>query len=190
MPPRSLSLTCGVLVTYKNMDKLDKISIVAIVILVASAALLVVVYAKDTQYVEQFEIRQQVRPFNPELDSKVKVARGLLDNSNLQKADELITSLINEYPYDGAPHMAKGDLYLRQQDPVSAMLAYKNGIDFNPDYLDKKTKVFQGKKVKATVLEAKAIIEKDLKSNPGNGELKQKRKTVYYMLRRIAGSCG
>jgi hypothetical protein len=86
--------------------------------------------------------------------------------------------------------LAKGDLHLRQQDPVTVMLAYKNGIDLYPDSLDKKTKVFQGKKVKAVVLEAKAIIEKDLKSNPGNGELKQKRKTVYYMLRRIAGSCG
>jgi len=133
---------------------------------------------------------QEVRPFNTELENKVKVARVLLDKNNLQKAEELFTSLITEYPYDGSPYMVKGDLHLRQQDPMSAMLAYKNGIDFNPDYLDKKTKVFQGKKVKATVLEAKAILEKDLKSNPGNGELKQKRKTGYYMLRRIAGSCG
>jgi hypothetical protein len=172
------------------MDKLDKISILAIVLLVASSTFLVMVYAKETQYEKQFTVMQQVRPFNPEMESKVKVAKGLLENNNLQKADELITSLITEYPYDGAPYMVKGDLYLRQQDPMSAMLAYKNGIDFNPDFLDKKTKVFQGKKVKATVLEAKALIEDGLKVNPGDGELKKQRKTVYYMLRRIAGSCG
>jgi hypothetical protein len=70
------------------------------------------------------------------------------------------------------------------------MDSYRNGIDLNPDYLDKKTKVFQGKKIKATVLEAKAAIDKELKADSGNGDLRQKRKTVYYMLRRIAGSCG
>jgi hypothetical protein len=172
------------------MDKLDKISILAIVVLVVSSTFLVMVYANDTHYEKQFTVMQQVRPFNPELDSKVKVARGLLDNNNLLKADEMITSLINEYPYDGAPYMVKGDLHLRQQDPLSAMLAYKNGIDFNPDFLDKKTKVFQGKKVKATVLEAKVLIEDGLRMNPGDSQLKKQRKTVYYMLRRLAGSCG
>ncbi len=172
------------------MDKLDKLSLLAIVILAVSASFLVVVYADDTQSQDRYVIRQQVRMFNPELDKKLKIAKTLMENNNLLKAEELATGLISEYPYDGAPHMVIGDIQLRKQNPVAAMDSYRNGIDMNPDYLDKKTEIFQGKKVKATVLEAKAIIEKDLKANPRNGELKQKRKTVYYMLRRIAGSCG
>ena len=172
------------------MDRLDKLSLLAIIILGVSASFLVVVSANDTQSQDRYVVRQQVRVFNPELDKKVKVAKTLLENNNLLKAQELATGLISEYPYDGAPHMVIGDILLRKQDPVAAMDSYRNGIDMNPDYLDKKTEVFQGKKIKATVLEAKAIIEKDLQANPGNGDLKQKRKTVYYMLRRIAGSCG
>ena len=172
------------------MDRLDKLSLLAIIILGVSASFLVVVSANDTQSQDRYVVRQQVRVLNPELDKKVKVAKTLLENNNLLKAQELATGLISEYPYDGAPHMVIGDILLRKQDPVAAMDSYRNGIDMNPDYLDKKTEVFQGKKIKATVLEAKAIIEKDLKANPRNGELKQKRKTVYYMLRRIAGSCG
>ena len=172
------------------MDKLDKLSLLAIIILVVSASFLVAVSANDTQSQDRYVVRQQVRVFNPELDKKVKVAKTLLENNNLLKAQELATGLISEYPYDGAPHMVVGDILLRKQDPVAAMDFYRNGTDLNPDYLDKKTEVFQGKKIKATVLEAKAIIEKDLQANPGNGDLKQKRKTVYYMLRRIAGSCG
>jgi hypothetical protein len=70
------------------------------------------------------------------------------------------------------------------------MESYRNAIDLNPDFLDKNTEVFQGKKIKATVLEAKAFIDKDLAANRVNGDLREKRKTVYYMLRRIAGSCG
>ena len=172
------------------MDKLDKLSFFAIIILVVSASFLVVVHADDAQDEEQFAVRRQVRVFNPELDKKVRVARDLLENNNLLKAEELAKVLISEYPYDGAPHMVVGDIELRQQDPVAAMESYRNAIDLNPDFLDKKTEVFQGKKIKATVLEAKAIIEKDLAASPGNSELSEKRKTVYYMLRRIAGSCG
>ena len=172
------------------MDKLDKLSILAIIILIVSASSLVAFYASGTQEHDQSVVRQQVRVFDPELDRKVKIAKDLLNNNNLLKAEELATVLISEYPYDGAPHMVIGDIQLRRQDPLSAMDSYRNGIDLNPDYLDKKTEVFQGKKIKATVLEAKAIIDRDMKANSGNGDLRQKRKTVYYMLRRIAGSCG
>ena len=172
------------------MDKLDKLSLLAIIILVVSASFLVAVNANDTREQDQFVVRQQMRVFNPELDKKVKVARNLLENNNLLKAEELLTALISEYPYDGAPHMLIGDIALRRQDPVAAMESYRNATDLNPDFLDKKTEVFQGKKIKATVLEAKVSIEKDLAASSGNGDLREKRKTVYYMLRRIAGSCG
>lgn len=172
------------------MDKLDKLSLLAIIILVVSASFLVAVNANDAQDRDQFVIRQQMRVFNPELDKKVKVAKSLLENNNLLKAEELATALISEYPYDGSPYLVIGDIALRRQDPVAAMDSYKNAIDLNPDFLDKKTEAFQGKKIKATVLEAKAIIEKDLASSSGNEDLREKRKTVYYMLRRIAGSCG
>ena len=174
------------------MDKLDKLSFLAILILVVSASFLVAVYADETQDLDQdqYLVRQQARIFNPELERKVSIARDLLENNNLLKAEELATGLIGEYPYDGAPHMVIGDIQLRKQNPVAAMDSYRNGIDLNPDYLDKKTKVFQGKKIKATVLEAKALIEKEMRTSSGKGDLRKKRKTVYYMLRRIAGSCG
>ncbi len=171
------------------MDKLDKISIVAIILLVVSASFLVVVHADDEQGQEQF-VEQRVRVFNPELDQKVRVAKDLLENNNLLKAEELAKLLVSEYPYDGGPHMVLGDIELRKQDPVAAMEAYKDAIDLNPDFLDKKTEDFQGKKIKATVLEAKAVIEKELAKGQSANDLKEKRKTVYYMLRRIAGSCG
>ena len=172
------------------MDKLDKLSLLAIIILVVSASFLVAVNADDAQDRDQFVVQQQMRVFNPELDKKVKVARNLLENNNLLKAEELATVLISEYPYDGAPYMVIGDIALRRQDPVAAMESYRSAIDLNPDFLDKKTEVYQGKKIKATVLEAKVSIEKDLAASSGNGDLREKRKTVYYMLRRIAGSCG
>jgi hypothetical protein len=86
--------------------------------------------------------------------------------------------------------MMLGDLRMRQQIPIDAMLAYKEAVDLNPDYLDKKTPDFQGKKIKNTVKEAGSLIEAALKNSSGDKELQAHRKAVYYMLRKIAGSCG
>ena len=63
-------------------------------------------------------------------------------------------------------------------------------VDLNPDYLDKKAPDFQGKKIKNTVNEARHLIEVELNKNSADKDLRSYRKTVYYMLRKIAGSCG
>jgi len=70
------------------------------------------------------------------------------------------------------------------------MPEYKEAVDLNPDYLDKKTDLFQGKKLKVAVDEALDEIEMELKANPGDKSMKDSRKLIYYLKRRIAGSCG
>jgi hypothetical protein len=70
------------------------------------------------------------------------------------------------------------------------MLAYREAVDLNPDYLDKKAPDFQGKKIKNTVNEARQLIEVELNKNSADKDIQSYRKTVYYMLRKIAGSCG
>ena len=75
------------------MDKLDKISVFAIAVLAVSAFFLVAVYANDAGDRDQFVVRQQARMFNPELDKKVRIAKGLLENNNLLKAEELAAGL-------------------------------------------------------------------------------------------------
>jgi hypothetical protein len=83
-----------------------------------------------------------------------------------------------------------GDLMMRKQKPVAAMYSYKEGVDLNPDYVDKKTQLFQGRKIRNTVKEAKEIIETALSKHPGDKEMKEAKKSLYYLLRRLAGSCG
>ena len=174
----------------QNMDRLDKISLVTIVLLAVAAGFLVAVHAGDTAAREGYVTRQQAPLFNPELDKKIRVARDLLENNNLAKSEELARILVRDYPFDGKPQMVLGDIRLRQQDPVGAMAFFRSAVDLTPDFLDKKSELFQGRKIKATVREARTIIEKELGAGPRTPELAAQRKTVYYMLRRIAGSCG
>ena len=68
------------------MDKLDKLSLLAIIILGVSASFLVAVSANDTQDQDKYVVRQQVRVFNPELDKKVSAARSRPEEATSEEA--------------------------------------------------------------------------------------------------------
>lgn len=174
------------------MDELDKKTITAIIALVGALTLVFILQGNNVQSgnLSAAGARIEKRIYSPDLEKKVKVASGLLASNNLEKAEQLINGLLSEYPYEGQPYMLQGDLHLYRQNILQAMLAYKEAISYNPDFLDKKTPVFQGKKIKNTVKEARVYLEKQLAQNPSDNQLKEYKKTIYYMLRKIAGSCG
>jgi hypothetical protein len=175
------------------MDKLDRISIWAIVVLIISSFVLVSGYkgeAGPNLKVQQGMGTNDYSVVNSEVSSKIKVAKNLMEADNLDKAEVLVKEMIQKYPYEGGPHMLMGDIFMRRLEPVKAMPKYIEAVDLNPDYLDKKTPIFQGKKLKIAVNEALDEVEKILDADPGNKGTLQKRKTIYYLKRRIAGSCG
>jgi len=173
------------------MDKLDKYSAISIVLLIILSTILIFNQASSGEAGNKNTMvqRQYTAP-NPELKKKVQTASALMGNGNIDKASVLINELVSQFPYDGSPYMMLGDLRMRQQAPIEAMLAYREAVDLNPDYLDKKAPDFQGKKIKNTVNEARNLIEVELNKNSADKDLRSHRKTVYYMLRKIAGSCG
>ncbi len=175
------------------MDRFDAISAVAAVALLFGSSVVVRDHAIDPKP-EQARRSVPAAPDSQfatgELDVKGKLIRNLLDGGSLSQAEILIQDLVRKYPYEGEPHMLMGDLFMRKQDPVKAMHEYKEAIDVNPDYLDKKTPLFQGKKLKVAVGEALAEITNRLRLDPRDESLKSEKKVIYYLYRRIAGSCG
>lgn len=174
------------------MDRLDKWTIICVSVMVLYGAVLLFM-ANDQPYVENLERRlSPVRQYvaNPELDNKILMAKNLLAQNNLEKTELLVNSLLAENPYEGNLYMLKGDIMMRRQQPIAAMYEYKEAVGLNPDFIDKKTKLFQGKKIKVTVEEAMTEVESSLQQNPNDTELKNIRKTVYFMQRKLAGSCG
>ncbi len=175
------------------MDRLDKISISAIIILVVSSVVLANVYKSEAGPEKNVQKRISLSGYtavNDEVVNKVKVIKNLMESNNLGKAEGMVKELIKKYPYDGEPHMVMGDIFMRKQELFNAMPEYKEAVDLNPDYLDKNTPLFQGKKIQVAVGEALAEAEKSLDADPGNKSVKESRKTIYYLERRIAGSCG
>ncbi len=175
------------------MDRLDKISMIVIIILVVSSVVLANVYKSEADPEKNIQKKAAIAgfvPVNEEVVSKVKAIKNLMESNNLGKAEIMVKELIQKYPYDGEPHMVMGDIFMRKQQLFNAMPEYKEAVDLNPDYLDKNTPLFQGKKIQVAVREALAEAEKSLDADPGNESVKESRKTIYYLERRIAGSCG
>lgn len=175
------------------MDWLDRVSIWAIVILIISSFALMSLHMGEA--VPDPALKQRVAaaeffPVNSEVNAKAKLIKNLIESDNLDKAEVLIMELIQKYPYEGEPHMLMGDIFMRRQDPIKAMPEYKKAIDLNPDYLDKKTPLFQGKKLKTAAGEALEEADRKIKADPGDESMKSNRKLIYYLKRKIAGSCG
>lgn len=170
------------------MDKLDKISALAIIALALWALALVAVQLGREE--ARPEAQQAVVRVDPVLDKKIALTKTLLAGNNLEQAEKLLAEVIAAYPFEAMPYFLNGDVHLYRQDVVGAMLEYRKAVDLNPDYLDKKAAAFQGKKIKKTVEEARTVIESGLAAKGGDEALISARKVYYYMLRKIAGSCG
>lgn len=174
------------------MDKLDKLTAITISVLLLYGSLLLVRAdgSEEPQRPDNAVLRAQQVVLNPMLDKKIELAKTLLIEDNIEKSEELVESLLGEHPYMGSLYMLKGDILMRRQQPIAAMYEYKEAISLNPDFLDKKTELFQGKKIKNTVNEAHAAIESGLEKDPSSERLKDGRQVVYFMKRKLAGSCG
>jgi tetratricopeptide (TPR) repeat protein len=175
------------------MDWLDRLSIWAIVILIISSFAVIVGHVGEARPDRQTRLSSsaadRVEP-NGERDNMLKLVKNLMEGDNTDKAELLARELLQKYPYDGQPHMVMADILMRKQEPVKAVFEYREAIDINPDFLDKKTPLFQGKKIKAAVTEALTEIDRKIRLAPDDESLKKERKTIYYLQRRIAGSCG
>jgi tetratricopeptide (TPR) repeat protein len=174
------------------MDWFDRISIGAIAALSVGTFVLVQGHRGEVKPDRDMQQRAPVADAaaNGELAGKVRLIRNLIEASNLAQAESMIRELKQKFRYQGELSLLMGDVLMRRQEPVKAMHEYQEAIDLNPDYLDKKTPLFQGKKMKIAVGEALAEIENRIRQNPDNASLKQEKKVIYYLYRRIAGSCG
>ncbi|MBI5408006.1 MAG: hypothetical protein HZA14_01415 [Nitrospirae bacterium] len=174
------------------MDKLDKLSVVFILIFAGAIAVVSAEYRSESGN----NINRSLTPAKNTAIAggisadQIKTIKNLLETDNLQKAEALLNELLGKYPYEGELHILIGDVMMRKQDAVGAIYKYKEAVDLNPDYLDKKTPLFQGYKIKAAVEEAKVRINDTLSKRPDDQDMKAAKKNMYYLVKKLAASCG
>jgi hypothetical protein len=173
------------------MDRFDRISIGAVMALSVGALVLVQGHGGEVKLDRDLQQKAPVADAaaNGALAANVRMIKNLIESGNLSLAESMIREQKQKFRYQGELSMLMGDVLMRKQQPVMAMHEYKEAIDLNPDYLDKKTPLFQGKKMKIAVGEALAEIENRNRQSPDDPSLKHEKKVIYYLYRRIAGSC-
>lgn len=173
------------------MDRLDRFSILAIIILLISFLAIMTNHMGEAKPGRNNQEKTASDPsvVYSKIEQDIMAVKDLIEGGNLTKAELLTKELIQKYPYEGEPRLMMGDIHMRKQQPVMAVLEYKEAVDRNPDYLDKQTPFFQGKKIAVAVKEAISEIERRIKENPEDAAVKKYRKRIYYLQRRIAGGC-
>jgi len=176
------------------MDRLDKIAVSLMVLLLAVSFLLIARERVRPPTPEEIAAQQAVsagpRYIDSALVKKLDLAQKLIVGGNLNDAGPILDEIIAKTPYEARAYMLKGDIALRRQESVAAIRAYRRAVDLEPDYLDKKSKLFQGKKIKKAVEEATEKIKAAIEEQGTTPSLEADKKLMYYMLRKIAGSCG
>ncbi len=178
---------------FKNLDEHDKRSLLTVILLVAGIVLVLLLPTSDDLAAVNKKRRSdsQLVIVSAESLNKIEIARKLVANNNLAQAEVILKELIASMPYEGTPYMLMGDVFTRKNMAIQAMYQYRKGVDLNPDFLDKKADLFQGKKMKILINEAKVALDEGVKSGSIDAQSVRKHKeTLYYMLRKIAGSCG
>lgn len=172
------------------MDRLDKLSLLIIFILIAVIYLLSRNLPGEATD-RQVAVHQGLGVMRLGSDApEIKKLKQLIAAGNVQKAEEMVGELLRQFPYEGEPYMLKGDILMRKQETLKAMYAYREAVDLNQDYVDSKTRLFQGKKIAVVLKEAGEIIGSSQSGEDSGGEMKEARETMYYLMRKLAGSCG
>jgi len=174
------------------MDRFDHFTLLALIVVALAVGGLFFFHrgAVEAGDLRQARLAAMARPVDPQLDKKLDIAGNLLAAGDMAKAKGLLKSLEKQHPYEGRVFMLMAEYYIHRQQPIQAMLEHRKAIELNPDFLDKKTAAFQGKVIKNNLKEAQALIEEGLKREPQNDKWQKYRAAMYYMQRRIAGSCG
>ncbi|MCA1765330.1 MAG: hypothetical protein LC633_03625 [Desulfobulbaceae bacterium] len=178
-------------IRWRDLDGLDRKAMVGLALLTLWFGCLVATL--DTTPFRQNKavaIPVEGVAVTPEYAAKIKIAKQLLAAGNMEKLGPLLEELIAANPYQAEPFMLMGDYHLRRQEAVPAMHAYRQALDLNLDYLEKKSPLYQGKKIRNIATEAEGEIRRGLAADPKNQGLKAAREEFHYLLRKLAGGCG
>lgn len=72
---------------------------------------------------------------------------------------------------------------------ADALASYRQAIDREPGYIDKKSPLFVGKDIKKNVLEAKDKLQREVTLKPNDPDIKKALNELLYVQRRLAGGC-
>ncbi len=169
-------------------DGFDLLVLAAAAVLV-TAAIAYSITGGDGRAPGRPSARSRPAPISPDIYPRLSSARALLDAGEARESAASLTAIEKEFPAEPETHALLGQAYAKLEDYPGSMREYKAALELSPDYVDKKSEKFIGKRIKAAVKEGLSESKVALARDPGDTKARSELRDAYYIERMLAGGC-
>ncbi|WP_417909068.1 hypothetical protein [Candidatus Electronema sp. PJ] len=113
----------------------------------------------------------------------------LAEQRQYDAAMEKLKDVQNVHPDNPRSFLWQAQLQYDNGDLADALASYRQAIDHEPGYIDRKSPIFVGKAIKKNVLEAKDKLQREVTLKPNDPDIKRALNELLYVQRRLAGGC-
>lgn len=176
------------------MDWLDKLSIAA----VAAFTLIIVgmlVNHGTTKALQDnpgssTKEQKDLYALRMEMDRKIyEDVISLKEKGLYTEAMAALQDVMKRYPKKPQSYVYRAQLYFHQAKLGEAIHNYRQAVEMEPDYVDKRTPLFIGDKIKKLVTEGREKFAREKALKPEDKGVQTALQDIYYLQSRLAGGC-
>jgi len=176
------------------MDWLDKLSIAAItgLTLITVGMLVNHEITKTPHRNPGTAAKEQKDSYTLQMEIDKKIYQGVISYKKKGLYAEAMAELrdvIERYPEKPRSYVYLAQLYLEQGRLGDAIHNYRRAVEMEPDYVDERTPLFIGDKLKELVTEGREKFAREKALKPKDKRVKMALKDVYFLQSRLAGGC-
>jgi cytochrome c-type biogenesis protein CcmH/NrfG len=173
-----------------KLDRFD-ILILAAVLVLAATALALGSKGEPGQGMTSSAATARIKaaPPDPAAYQEISRDKDLISSDQVDEAVASLKKLASAHPEMSEPHALLGQAYSRVLDYPSSMREFRTALVMDPDYVDKKSGKFIGKRIKAAVKDGMEDAKAKLSKNPDDKAARAELKDAYYLERMLAGGC-
>ncbi|MBI5190680.1 MAG: hypothetical protein HZA22_08385 [Nitrospirae bacterium] len=172
-----------------NLDRFDAFNIFAALMLVAAAAILGT-SGGDTHATGAVSAKVRSEAATPpDASTLYATAKQLIESGQPEEAVKSLAGIAEKFPAEAEAHSLLGQAYARMLDYPASMKEFRLALTIEPDYVDKKSGKFIGKRIKAVVKDGMSEAKVALEKAPEDAAAKAALKDAYYLDRMLAGGC-
>jgi tetratricopeptide (TPR) repeat protein len=94
-----------------------------------------------------------------------------------------------KYPEKPMSYVYLAQLYLEEGRLADGIHNYRRAVEMEPDYVDERTPLFIGDKIKELVIEGREKFGREKALKPKDKKVMKTLKDIYYLQSRVAGGC-
>lgn len=176
------------------MDWLDKLSIAGIAVI----TLMTVGMLTDQEMTKRrhnnpgTEAKNEESSYASQMEADKKIYQEVAsykEQGLYTEAMAKLEDIMKRYPEKPLSYVYLAQLYLEQGRLADGIHYYRRAVDMEPDYVDERTPLFIGDKIKELVIEGREKFGREKALKPKDKKVRKALEDIYYLQSRVAGGC-